>query len=66
MVYISGLTEMEALMGDDEKLIGDILEAAEQLSPAFIALAGSPIPMMIGTDLEAIARVIEKRSGIIK
>ena len=51
-------------MGDDEKLIGDILEAAEQLSPAFIALAGSPIPMMIGTDLEAIARVIEKRSGI--
>lgn len=64
MVYISGLSEMEAIMGDDEKLIDDIVSAAKQLSPRFIAIAGTPIPMMIGTDFQAIAAVVERRTGI--
>ncbi len=64
MVYISGLSEMEAVMGDDGKLIGDIVQAAKELSPKFIALAGTPIPMMIGTDYKAVAAVIEKKTGI--
>lgn len=64
MVYISGLSEMEAIMGDDEKLIGDIVSAANELRPQFIALCGTPIPMMIGTDFDAVCSVIEKRTGI--
>lgn len=64
MVYITGLSEMEAVMGDDSKIIDDIVSAAEELSPKFIAIAGTPIPMMIGTDFKAIASVIEKRTGI--
>ena len=64
MIYISGLTEIEAIMGDDDKLINDIVHAAKQLSPRFIAIAGSPIPMLVGTDFEAIAKVVEHRSGI--
>lgn len=64
MVYISGLSEMEAIMGDDEKLIGDIVSAANELKPQFIALCGTPIPMMIGTDFDAVCSVIEKRTGI--
>ena len=64
MVYISGLSEMEAIMGDDDKLIGDICDAANEFGPAFIAIAGSPIPMMTGFDYYAAASVIEKRTGI--
>ena len=64
MVYISGLSEMEAIMGDDEKLIGDICAAAEQLHPKFIAVAGTPIPTMTGFDFPAVARLIEYRTGI--
>ena len=64
MVYISGLSEMEAIMGDDDKLINDITEATCQLRPKFIAIAGTPIPMMIGTDFSAIAKVIENKTGI--
>ena len=64
MVYISGLSEMEAIMGDDEKLIGDIVEAAESLQPKFIAVAGTPIPTMTGFDFTAIAELIEERTGI--
>lgn len=64
MVYISGLSEMEAVMGDDEKLVSDICDAAEQLKPRFIALAGTPIPAMTGFDFSAVARLIEYRTGI--
>ncbi|MDE6708028.1 MAG: oxidoreductase, partial [Oscillospiraceae bacterium] len=64
MVFLSGISEMEAIMGDDEKLIQDIISATEQLSPKFVAIAGTPIPMMIGTDFKAIASVIEKQTGI--
>ena len=64
MVYISGLSEIEAIMGDDEKLIGDICEAAADLHPEFIAIAGSPISAMTGFDYEAVAEVIELRTGI--
>ncbi|MCD7953433.1 MAG: nitrogenase component 1 [Synergistaceae bacterium] len=64
LVFISALAEVEALMGDEEKLIGDVCRAAEGLRPRFIALAGTPIPMMMGTDFKGIARVIEERTGI--
>ncbi|MBR0400852.1 MAG: oxidoreductase [Mogibacterium sp.] len=64
MVFISGISEMEAIMGDDEKLIGDIEEAAKELHPRFIAVAGTPIPTMTGFDFEAVASVIEQRTGI--
>ena len=64
MVYISALTEMEAIMGDDEKLINDIAEAAEDTNPAFIAVAGTPIPAMTGFDYESVASLIEQRTGI--
>ena len=64
MVYISVISEIEAIMGDDEKLISDIVDAAEVLKPAFIAIAGTPIPTMTGFDFEAVASVIEQRTGI--
>lgn len=64
MIYISAISEMEAIMGDDEKLIRDITETAQELNPAFVAVTGAPIPYMIGTDLPAIAAVVEQETGI--
>jgi len=64
LVFISGLTETEAMLGDDSKLIADTVAAAKDLKPFFIALAGSPIPMLTGVDFPAIARQIEKATGI--
>ena len=49
---------------NDRKFIDDIEYAARELHPKFIALAGSPIPFMNGTDFPAIARVIETETGI--
>ena len=64
LIFISGLTEIDAIMGNDRKFIDDIEHAARDLHPKFIALAGSPIPFMNGTDFPAIARVIETENGI--
>ena len=64
MVYISGLTEIEAIMGDDSRLIDDIVNAAAELHPRFIAIVGTTIPAMTGFDADAAARVVESRTGI--
>ena len=64
LIFISGLTEIDAVMGNDEKFLSDIKEAAGELHPKFIALVSSPIPFMNGTDFPAIARVIEAETGI--
>ena len=50
MVYITGLSEMEAVLGDEEKTVRDVVDTARQLSPRFVALAGTLIPTMMGTD----------------
>ena len=64
MIYISAISEMEAIMGDDEKLIMDILETAKELKPKFIAIVGAPIPYMTGTDFQAIANIVEDKAGL--
>ena len=64
LIYISGLTEIDAIMGNDEKFLNDIMDAARELKPRFIALAGSPIPYMNGTDFPALAEVLEQELGI--
>ncbi len=64
MIYISALTEADAILGNDEKLIADVAAAAKDLSPRFIALCGAPVPFLAGTDFPAVAAEIESRTGI--
>ena len=63
-VYCSGLRRMDAIMGNDQKFIDGALAAAKDLDPTMIAYLGSPVPMVIGTDLEGMAAETEERSGI--
>lgn len=64
MIFISAISESEAIMGDDDKFIRDLIETAGELHPEFIALVGAPIPYMIGTDLDAIAAVVSRETGL--
>ena len=63
-IFCSGLREIDAILGDDEKMIQKVLDAAESLHPELIVLIGSPVPMVIGTDMKGIAADIEARTGI--
>ncbi len=63
-IFCSGLREIDAVLGNDEQLIKKMLHAAEDLKPDLMALVGSPVPMVIGSDLVGIAADIEERTGI--
>lgn len=64
LIFLSGLDEMDAIMGNDERLIHDIVEAAKIYAPKFIAIVNSPIPYIIGEDFDAICRVVEQETDI--
>ena len=64
LIYCTALRKTDAILGNEEVYIEKILKAAEEMKPRFIALVGSPVPMVIGFDFHGVAREIEKRSGI--
>lgn len=64
LIFITGLTDQDAIMGNDDKLIHDIEKAAEEFRPKFVAIVNSPIPYLNGTDFEAISSIIEEDTGI--
>ncbi|WP_276620498.1 nitrogenase component 1 [Syntrophomonas wolfei] len=63
-IFSSGLREIEAVLGDDERLINRIMEAVERMPRNFVALLGSPAPAVIGVDMQALARILKARSGL--
>ena len=64
MIYISALTEMDAIMGGDARLLEEAARTARELRPKFIALCGSPMPYMTGVDFTALAAELECMTGI--
>ena len=63
-VFCSGLREMDAIMGDDEKLLGKIEAALTDADVSCIVIIGSPVPMIIGFDFAGFAALAEKRTGL--
>lgn len=64
LIYVSGLTDVDAINGDDDRLIAEVVEAARITRPRFIALCNSPIPFINGTDFEAVAALIAGQTGV--
>ncbi len=64
LIFISGLKESDAIMGNDQKFIDDIIASANDLQPRFIALVNSPVPYINGTDMEAICHQVSEKTGI--
>ena len=63
-VFCSGLREIDAILGNDEKLLDNAIKAGEQFPPRVYAVIGSPVPTVIGSDLRGIARELEDRTGV--
>ena len=64
LIFITGLTETEAVFGGEDRLLDDVAAAAAEFHPAFVALCGSPMPFIIGTDYAALAGELEDRCGL--
>lgn len=63
-VYCSGLRELDAVLGNDQKLIDRVVDACSDIHPEYIAIIGSPVPMVVGCDVAGIAHEIEETTGI--
>lgn len=63
-VFCSKLRSIDAVMGNDGKLIGQVEEAIKKVNPPFAAVLGTPVPSIIGTDFAGIANEIEALTGI--
>jgi nitrogenase molybdenum-iron protein alpha/beta subunit len=60
-IFTSELREIDAVLGDNKKLIAKIEQAVRVLDKQFVAILGSPAPMVIGTDYKAIATLLAKK-----
>ena len=63
-VFSAGLRDMDAIMGRDDKLIAKLGDAHDRLKTPFTALVATPVPAVIGTDMKALKRMAEKRTGV--
>lgn len=64
-IFISAMTEMDAVMGNDQKLVKDIVRAASSgEKPKFITLCGSPMAAMTGIDMDNAAEQVQSQTGI--
>ena len=64
LMYVSGIDEITAVMGDDSVLIRDVTAAAADLHPRFITLCGASIPHIIAFDFKGVSHLIEEACGI--
>ena len=60
-IFSAGLRDMDAILGRDDKLVAELVDAAEKIDARFAAIIGTPVPSVIGTDYLALRRMTEKR-----
>ena len=63
-VFSAGLRDMDAIMGRDDKLIAKLASAQESLNCNFTAIVATPVPAVIATDMKALKRMAEKKTGV--
>ena len=62
--FSAQIRTLDTVMGDEAGIISQVLEAARELEPTCVALVGTPVPAIVGMDLEGMARDIEREGGI--
>lgn len=60
-VFSAGLRDMDAVMGRDRLLVKKICDCVTKIDAKFVAIIGTPVPAVIGTDLQAVKRMLEKK-----
>lgn len=63
-IFSAGLRDMDAILGRDDLLIAKIKKIIQDVKTSFIALVGTPVPAVIGTDYKGLARLLEKEVDI--
>ena len=62
-LFSAALRDMDAILGQDERLAGKVARAMEETGTPFAVLVGTPVPAIIATDFGALKRMVKKRSN---
>lgn len=62
-ILFTKISEIDTVTGNDDKLIHQIAADSGEIEHDFIVIAGSPIPMLIGTDWKAWVKELESATG---
>ena len=63
-VFSAGLRDMDAILGRDDKLVDELVDASAKIDARFAAVVGTPVPSVIGTDYRALRRMSERRGPL--
>ena len=63
-LFSAGLRDMDAILGRDELLVKKLVQITQQVDAEFTAIVGTPVPAVIATDLKALERMSEKKTGL--
>ncbi|MBR6044253.1 MAG: hypothetical protein IKP47_01330 [Ruminococcus sp.] len=63
-LFSAGLRDMDAILGRDALLVKKLTLITEQVDARFTAIVGTPVPAVIATDMKALERMSEKRTGL--
>ena len=63
-IFSAGLRDMDAIMGRDKLLVKKIADAAGKIQANFVALVGTPVPAVIGTDYKALKKMLSKETSL--
>ena len=57
------LRHIEAITGDDRRIVEQACDIVWRYRPGFFALVGTPVPALVGLDLDGIAREVGRETG---
>ncbi|MGI6118511.1 MAG: nitrogenase component 1 [Bilifractor sp.] len=63
-IFSAGLRDLDAILGRDRLMLDKAGEVLDRMQANFLALIGTPVPSVIGTDFQGLRRDAEKRFGI--
>lgn len=63
-VFSVRLRSLEVALGDEARILCEAKALADRMKPDFIALLGSPVPALVGMDMQGMAAQFESEIGI--
>lgn len=63
-VFSAGLRDLDAILGRDEAMLDKTAEVLKAFRANFLAIIGTPVPAVIGTDFHGLKKEAERRFGI--
>lgn len=63
-VFSAQIRTLDTALGDERSIVGKVAGEARKLKPSCVAIVGTPVPAIVGMDLDGIAADVQAECGI--